>query len=66
MNRLSKLYGVRLTHREKEIQGLVAAGLASKQIAAQLDISEYTVSNHRKSILRKKGVKSMRELVTAL
>ena len=66
MNRLSKIYGVRLTAREKEIQGLVAAGLASKQIAAQLDISEYTVSNHRKSILRKKGVKSMRDLVTAL
>ncbi len=62
MKTLSHIYGVRLTRREKEISSLVAAGLSSKQIAEVLCISEYTVSNHRKSILKKKGV-CVKELV---
>ena len=63
MYTLSKIYGVRLTRREKQIHSLVAEGLSSRQIANHLTISEFTVANHRKSILKKKGVRSMKELV---
>ena len=56
------IYGVRLTPREKDIRSLIAAGLSSKQIAERLSISLYTVANHRKSILKKKGVRSLRNL----
>jgi len=66
MNRLSKIYGIRLTRCEKEIQGLVATGLSSRQIADKLTISEYTVANHRKSIINKKGVRSMKELMKVI
>ena len=60
MSSLSHIYGVRLTRREKEVHSLVAEGLSSRQIADKLDISEFTVSNHRKSILKKKGIKSLK------
>ncbi len=62
MSTLTSTYGIRLTSRENEVRNLAAQGLKSKQIAAMLLISEYTVSNHRKSILKKKGIKSMKEL----
>ena len=55
-------YGVRLTRRENQICQLAAQGLSTKLIAAMLSISEYTVANHRKSILHKKGMKSIREV----
>jgi len=42
-----------LTKREKDILQLIHQGLLSKEIACKLDISIYTVNNHRKSILRK-------------
>ena len=42
-----------LTAREKEVVGLVTAGLLNKQIAAELDISEVTVKMHRGNIMRK-------------
>ena len=59
---LSKIYGTRLTRREQEVYNLVAAGFNTKQIAGILYISEFTVSNHRKNILKKKGVR-VKELV---
>ena len=52
-----------LTQREKEILGCIAEGLSSKQIAAKLSISEYTVANHRKNMLMKMGAKNSAELV---
>jgi DNA-binding CsgD family transcriptional regulator len=63
MNKLAQSYGVRLTRRETQIATLVAEGNTSKQIAEKLTISEYTVSNHRKNIMKKKGLKSVRELM---
>jgi len=45
-----------LTIREKEILLLVGQGLLSKEIANKLNISIYTVNNHRKNILIKLGV----------
>ena len=62
MKTISQIYGTRLSRREQEVFNLVAQGFNSKQIAAILYISEYTVSNHRKSILKKKGVR-VKELV---
>ncbi len=48
-----------LTMRQKEIMELVLAGHPSKNIAADLHISQRTVENHRASIMRKTGSKSL-------
>lgn len=42
-----------LTKREMEILHLIRQGLLSKEIADRLNISIYTVNNHRKNILAK-------------
>ena len=42
---------------------LVAAGLLSKQIAAQINPSEITVKVHRSHIMRKIGARSVADLV---
>lgn len=52
-----------LTSREREIMGLVTAGLMNKQIAGQIGVSEITVKVHRGSVMRKMGAKSLAELV---
>lgn len=54
-----------LTPREREIMALVAQGLRSKQIAAELGIAIKTVEEYRSRILEKMGVSSSVEL-TAL
>ena len=43
----------RLTDREEEVIKLLAAGLANKEIAGQLSLSEGTVKNHISAILAK-------------
>ena len=52
-----------LTVREKEILLLIARGLLSKEIAHKLNISIYTVNNHRKNILLKLNVDNMIEAI---
>ena len=52
-----------LTSRELQILQLVALGLANKQIAQQLAISEHTVKFHISSIFTKLGVASRTEAV---
>jgi DNA-binding NarL/FixJ family response regulator len=42
-----------LSPREVQILGLVARGLSNREIGATLFISEHTVANHVRSILRK-------------
>lgn len=42
-----------LSEREAEVLSRVASGLANKQIATQLGVSEQTVKSHMKSILAK-------------
>lgn len=54
-----------LTPREVEVLGLVAEGLANKEIAARLAISEHTAKFHVASILGKLGAASRTEAVTA-
>jgi two-component system CheB/CheR fusion protein len=56
-----------LTTRQREIMDLVLAGHPSKNIAADLGISQRTVENHRASIMKKTGSKSLPALArTAL
>lgn len=51
-----------LTPRELEIIKLITKGFTSQQIAERLGISYFTVSQHRKNILSKLGLKSVVEL----
>ena len=46
-----------LTAREREVLGLICCGLADKEIAAQLSLSNSTVRNCVSTILRKIGAK---------
>ena len=48
-----------LTPRQHQIMDLVLAGHPSKNIAADLHISQRTVENHRASIMKKTGSKSL-------
>ena len=48
-----------LTEREREVLTLIARGLSTKEIAANLDIGQRTVETHRANLMRKLGVKSV-------
>jgi DNA-binding CsgD family transcriptional regulator len=52
-----------LTKREGEIAILVARGNSNKQIAIQLNISEWTVSTHLRRVFVKLGVDSRAAMV---
>ena len=52
-----------LTCRQRQVLDLVLAGHPSKNIAADLCISQRTVDNHRAAIMRKSGSKSIPALV---
>lgn len=51
-----------LTPRQREVMDRVLAGHPSKNIAADLGISQRTVENHRAAIMHKMGAKSLPEL----
>lgn len=52
-----------LTPREREVMGLVSAGLMNKQVAGRLDLSEITVKIHRGNLMRKMKAQSLADLV---
>jgi FixJ family two-component response regulator len=52
-----------LTHREREVIVLVAAGLLNKQVGGELGISEITVKAHRGQVMQKMKAKSLADLV---
>ena len=52
-----------LTPREQEIMGETISGRLNKQIAAELNISEFTVKIHRGHVMRKMHAGSLADLV---
>ena len=52
-----------LTMRQRQVMDLVLAGHPSKNIAADLGISQRTVENHRASIMKKTGSRSIPALI---
>ncbi|WP_299273554.1 response regulator transcription factor [uncultured Psychroserpens sp.] len=62
--RSTNVYGqIRLTQREKEVLKLIAKGLSTPKIAAQLSRAESTINSHRKHLIEKTGVKNSKELI---
>jgi DNA-binding CsgD family transcriptional regulator len=55
-----------LTPAQCRVASSVLRGLATRQICAELSISEHTVQDHLKAVFQKLGVSSRRELVAAL
>ncbi len=55
-----------LSEREKQTLAFLSQGLASKQIARQLDISVRTVEKHRINAMKKMHVDSVAEVVRAV
>jgi len=53
-----------LTHREREIAGLILKGHSTASIAALTEIAVGTVKIHRKNLYRKLGISSQTELFT--
>jgi FixJ family two-component response regulator len=53
----------RLSPREREVMEHVIRGRLNKQIAADLDIAEQTVKQHRGRVMEKIGARSVPELV---
>lgn len=52
-----------LTPREREVFAYVATGMLNKQIAEELDISEYTVKIHRKNAMEKMEAANIVDLI---
>jgi DNA-binding NarL/FixJ family response regulator len=55
--------GAALTARETEVVRMIAAGLANKEIAYRLGISEHTVKFHVSALLGKLGAASRAEAI---
>jgi DNA-binding NarL/FixJ family response regulator len=55
-----------LTIRQRQLVNLVAKGMTNKEIAAQLNLSEFTVRNHIHRILKQVDVRTRREAVNAV
>jgi DNA-binding NarL/FixJ family response regulator len=54
-----------LTEREVDVLRLIVAGLRNADVAAQLSVSTRTVDHHVSAILKKLGVRSRSEAVSA-
>jgi len=55
-----------LTLRQQQLMTLVAKGLTNKEIAAQLNLSEFTIKNHMHRIMKQVEAGSRQEAVEAL
>ena len=52
-----------LSYRQRQLITLVARGLTTKEIAAKLNLSQYTVKNHMYRIMKQMAVRSRYEVV---
>lgn len=52
-----------ISTREREIILLIKQGLTARQISEELNISRFTVNTHRKNILRKLKLNSVKDLI---
>jgi DNA-binding CsgD family transcriptional regulator len=52
-----------LSGREQELLGLLAAGSDTREVAARMYLSSYTVQDHLKSVFSKTGTRSRRALL---
>jgi DNA-binding NarL/FixJ family response regulator len=55
-----------LSHRERQILRLVAAGLTNEEIARRLFLAKSTVAGHLTAVFRRLGVRSRSEAVTMI
>lgn len=55
-----------LTTRQQQLVALVARGLTNKEIASQLNLSEFTIKNHLHRIMKQVEVESRHEMVRAV
>jgi FixJ family two-component response regulator len=52
-----------LSHRERQVMGLVVTGLLNKQVGGELGISEVTVKAHRGMVMKKMKAATLPDLV---
>ena len=52
-----------LSEREREVLGLIVAGLTNKEIGRALDLSPRTVETHRANLFAKLGAESLAQLI---
>jgi DNA-binding NarL/FixJ family response regulator len=55
-----------LTHRQRQLMSLVAMGLSNKEIAANLNLSEFTVKNHIYRVMKQFDAQSRHEAVALI
>jgi DNA-binding NarL/FixJ family response regulator len=58
--------GGTLTLRQQKVMGMVARGLTNKEIASRLNLSEFTVKNHLRRIMKQMDATSRSQAVDAM
>lgn len=61
--REARLRYAQLSEREREVLGLIVAGLTNKEIGRALDLSPRTVETHRANLFAKLGAESLAQLI---
>jgi DNA-binding NarL/FixJ family response regulator len=63
-DRLVRTYG--LTPRERDVVAGLSQGWSTRRVAFELDLADYTVQDHLRSIFDKVGVRSRKEVLAKL